>query len=215
MIQISVKTDIESAISQLQTIAEAKQMRFAVAKALTATAVEVQQEVRKNMADRFTLRRQWIVQGIRVDKATKENLTATIYSKDAFMGRQEVGGTKTPKYDQHLAIPMRAVRRYKSGMINPADLPSNLGQASFTVKRGGKEAARRGAGGSVFKLVSKGRTFLCRRRNGQVELLYMLIPKADVKKRLGLAEDAQKIAKARFGINLRDAMEYAMRTARR
>jgi Family of unknown function (DUF6441)/Bacteriophage HK97-gp10, putative tail-component len=214
MLQISVAAEIQTAIAKLQTLAEAKQFRFSVAKALTQTAVEVQREVKKNMPSRFTLRRQWIVQGIRMEKATKDNLTATVYSKDAFMGRQEVGGTKTPKYDQHLAIPMRAVRRYKSGMINPADLPANLGQAQFTVKRGGKDAARRGAGGSVFKLVSNGRTFLCRRKNGKVELLYMLVPRAKVEKRLGLADDAVKVARARFSENLRDALEYAMRTAR-
>ena len=214
MIQVSVKSDIEQALRQLQTIAEAKQFRFAVAKALTATAADVQKEVKKNMPERFTLRRQWVVQGIRMEKATKDNLVATVYSKDPFMGRQEVGGTKTPKFDQHLAIPMRAVRRYKSDMINPADLPSNLGKAEFSVKRGGKTATRRGAGGSVFKLVSNGRTFLCRRRNDKVELLYMLVPKAQVKKRLGLGEDAAKIARARFSLNLKDAMEFAMRTAR-
>lgn len=166
------------------------------------------------MPSRFTLRRQWIVQGIRIEKATKDNLTATIYSKDAFMGRQEVGGTKTPKYDRHLAIPMRAVKRYKSGLIADADLPKNLGQAQFSVRRGGKDVARRGAGGSVFKLVSNGRTFLCRRRNGQVELLYLLVPRADVHKRLGLGDDAIKVARVQFSNNLRDSLEYAMRTAR-
>lgn len=214
MIQVSVKAEIEQAMRQLQTLAEARQFRFSVAKAITNTAYDVQQEVRKNMSDRFTLRRQWIVQGIRVDKATKDSLTATVYSKDTFMGRQEVGGTKVPKFDKHLAIPMRAVRRYKSGMINPADLPSNLGQAEFSVKRGKQMATRRGAGGSVFKLVSNGRTFLCRRRNGQVELLYMLVPNAQVHKRLGLGDDAKKIVRLKFSQNLKDALEFAMRTAR-
>ena len=214
MIQVSVKADIDKALRQIQTVSEAKQLRFAIAKALTSTAADVQKEVRKNMPDRFTLRRQWVVNGIRMEKATKENLTATVYSKDVFMGRQEVGGTKTPKFDHHLAIPMRAVRRYKSDIINPADLPSNLGKAEFSVKRGGKTVARRGAGGTAFKIVSNGRTFLCRRRNGKVELLYMLIPKAQVKKRLGLGEDALKVARSRFALNLQEAMEYAMRTAR-
>lgn len=214
MITVSVASQITSAIAKLDTIAKAQQFRFAVAKALTATASDVQKEVRKNMPQRFTLRRQWVVQGIRVERATKDNLTATVYSKDPFMGRQEVGGTKTPKYDRNLAIPMRAVRRTKSQLINPADLPSNLGKAEFTVKRGKKEVARRGAGGSVFKLVVNGRTFLCRRRNGQVELLYLLVPSAQVDKRLGLSDDAEKIVKERFSVNLADAIEYALRTAR-
>lgn len=214
MMQVSVQSNIEAAMRQLQTIAEAKQFRFAVAKALTTTAADVQKEVRKNMPERFTLRRQWVVQGIRFEKATKENLTATVYSKDVFMGRQETGGTKTPKFDNHLAIPMRAVRRTKSAMINPADLPANLGKAEFTVKRGKKEATRRGAGGSVFKIVSGGRTFLCRRRNGKVELLYMLVSKAQVKKRLGLGDDGMRVARAKFSQNLQDAIEYAVRTAR-
>lgn len=214
MIKISVASDIQKAIGQLQTLAEAQQFRFSVAKALTVTASQVQQEVRKNMPARFTLRRQWIVSGIRIERATKDNLTATVYSKDPFMGRQEVGGTKTPKYDNNLAIPLSAVRRSKTGMINAADLPQNLGKAEFTVKRGQKMAPRRGAGGSVFKMVSNGRTYLCRRRNGQVELLYLLVPRAQIKKRLGMGDDAQKIARANFSQNLKDALENALRTAR-
>lgn len=211
---ISVQTDIENAIRKLRSITEQQQFRFAVAKALTNTAYEVQKEVRKNMPQRFVLRRQWIVQGIRVEKATKGKLEAVVYSKDEFMSRQETGGTKAPKFDQHLAIPMRAVRRTKSDLINAADLPSNLGKAEFTVRRGQKTMQRRGAGGSVFKLVANGKTYLCRRRNGKVELLYLLVPRAQVRKRLGMGDDGQKVARARFVQNLEDALEYAVRTAR-
>lgn len=214
MIKISVASDIEAAIKKLTTLQQAQQLRFSVAKALTTTASQVQTEVRKNMPHRFTLRRQWVVQGIRMDKATKDDLTATVYSKDPFMGRQETGGIKTPKYDQNLAIPLRAVKRSKAGLIADADLPKNLGQASFTVTRGKKQVQRKGAGGNVFKLISNGRTYLCRRKNGQVELLYLLVPRAKINKALGLADDAERIVRANFRQNLADALDYAMNTAR-
>lgn len=201
MIQISVSSEIENAIRQLQTISEAQQFRFAVAKALTATAVEVQKEVRKNMPGRFTLRRQWVVNGILVERATKDNLTATVYSRDKFMGLQEVGGPKSP-LRQYLALPTSMVRRTKTDMITKADRPKNLGDKAEVIEYEGRKWL-------ALKRPRKGAN------NQRLRLLYLLVPRAQLQKRLGLGEDAQKIARLRFSANLRDAMEFALRTARR
>ena len=53
------------------------------------------------------------------------------------------------------------------------------------------------------------------RSAGVLRLLYLLVPRAQLQKRLGLGEDAQKVAKLRFSENLKAAMEFALRTARR
>lgn len=200
MINISVASEIQAAVAKLQTLSEAQQFRFSVAKALTTTASQVQQEVKKNMPSRFTLRRQWVVQGIRMERATKDNLTAKVYSRDKFMGLQEIGGTKGPLRN-YLAIPTRMVKRTPTDMIRKSDRPKALGDKVEIVDyKGHKYLAlkkgRKGAGGQ------------------QMRLLYLLIPRANIKKRLGLGDDAIKVAKAQFTNNLRDALEYAMRTAR-
>lgn len=200
MLQVSVKSEIENAIRQLQTIGQAKQFQFSVAKALTNTAYDIQKEVRKNMPQRFTLRRQWVVQGIRVDRATKDSLTATVYSRDKFMGLQELGGPKSPLRN-YLAVPTSMVRRTKTEMIAKSDRPKNLGNRAEIIELHGKKwlalkRDRKGANGN------------------RLRLLYLLVPRAQVKKRLGLGDDAAKIARLRFTENLKSAMEFAMRTAR-
>ena len=197
---LSVESDIAKAIAKLKSITEAQQPRFSVAKALTDTAKDVQAEVRKNMPQRFTLRRQWVVQGIRFEKATKETLTATIYSRDKFMGLQELGGPKSP-LRQYLAIPTRAVRRTPKDIIKAADKPKNLGDKAHVVEVEGHKYL-------ALKKPRKGRS------GNELRLLYLLVPRAQIKERLGLNKDAQRIVRANFAGNLQRALEYAMRTAR-
>ena len=201
MLKISVfNQGLDAALSQLQTIADQKQFRFSVAKALTQTAADIQQEVRKNMPGRFIIRRPWVINGIRIERATPANLSATIYSRDKFMGLQELGGEKNP-LRQYLAIPTSLVRRTKTDVIRKADRPKELGDKVEIIEfRGHKWLA-------LKKARKAG-------NNQRLRLLYLLIPRAHINKRLGLADDAIKVARANFAPNLRSAIEYALRTAR-
>lgn len=197
---LSVQSDLLKAMTKLRSITEAQQLRFAAAKALTQTAYEVQKEVRGNMPSRFTLRRQWVVQGIRVTAATKADLTATVYSRDKFMGLQEAGGVKSP-LRHYIAVPTSAVRRTKSDVIKKADRPAALGdKASIVEVKGNKFLA--------LKKARKGAA------KNQLRLLYLLVPRANMKPRLGLSKDGQRIARGRFVENLRRALADAVRSAR-
>lgn len=200
VMQISVQSDIEAAMRKLATLTEQRQFAFATAKALTQTAYDVQKELRANMPQRFILRRQWVVQGIRVDKATKASLTATVYSRDKFMGLQEFGGTKGPLRN-YLAVPTRMVKRTKTDMIAKSDRPQALGDKAAVVDYNGHKWL-------ALKKGRKGAT------GNQMRLLYLLIPRAQIKERLGLNKDGMKIARAKFAQNLQDALEYAVRSAR-
>jgi len=197
---VSVQTDIEKAIKQLRSFTEREQFRFAVAKALTKTAVDVQREVRKNMPSRFILRRQWIVQGIQIERATKQNLTASVYSRDKFMKLQEAGGQKNPLRN-FIAIPTSMVKRTKTDMVARADRPAALGDRAEVIELNGHK----------WLALKKAR----KAANGQrLKLLYLLVPRAQLKERLGLAKDGERVARARFVDNLREALEQAVRTAR-
>ncbi|MCE2910226.1 MAG: DUF6441 family protein [Burkholderiaceae bacterium] len=197
---LDVQTDVLAALAKLQTITEARQFRFAVAKALTKTAVEVQAEVRKNMPSRFTIRRPWTLQGIRIVPATKESLTASVYSRDKFMALQETGGTKNP-LGNFIAIPTRAVRRTKRDSIRLSDRPKALGDKAHVVD----------VNGDKYLALKKPR----RGKNGnELRLLYLLVPRAQLEERLGLNKDGQRVARARFVENLRVALAAAVATAR-
>jgi hypothetical protein len=198
--QITVETDIERAIAQLKSITEAQQLKFAVAKALTQTAYDVQKEVRANMPGRFILRRQWIVQGIKVDKATKEDLTALVYSKDKFMALQESGGMKGALRN-YIAIPTSMVKRTKTDVIAKSDRPGALGDKAEIIHMNGH----------AWLALKKAR----KAGNGQrLKLLYLLVPKAQMKAKLGLDKDGQRVVRAKFAGNLEDALAQAVRTAR-
>jgi len=197
---VSVQTDIEKAIRQLQSITEKQQMAFAVAKALTKTAVDVQREVQNNMPSRFIIRRPWVLKGIQVERATKQSLTATVYSRDKFMQLQEFGGTKNPLRN-YIAIPTSMVKRTKTDIIARSDRPGALGDKAEIIELNGHKWL-------ALKKARKG-------SNGQrLKLLYLLVPRAQLRERLGLNKDGQKVARARFMLNLQDALEQAVRTAR-
>lgn len=200
MLAISVQTDIERAMAQLSSITEAQQFRFATARALTQTAVEVQTEVRKNMPGRFTIRRDWVIKGIQIERATKANLTATVFSRDKFMALQETGGVKGALRN-YLAIPTSMVRRTPKDVIRKADRPAALGDKVSVVEfKGHKYLAlkkpRRGANGQ------------------RLRFLYLLVPRAHLHERLGLSKDGQRVARARFVENLQASLAQAVASAR-
>ncbi len=197
----SVQSDLLKGLARLDALTHGGQMAFAAASAITSTAYEVQTEVRRNMPQRFTLRRQWIVQGIRVDKATKQSLTATVYSRDKFMGLQEAGGVKSPLRN-YIAVPTKAVRRTKTQLIAKSDLPAALGDKVAVVEYNGDKYL-------ALKKARKGAN-----KGGQLRLLYLLVPRANLHQRLGLEKDGRRVARERFGPNFSRAIERAIRTAR-
>ena len=200
MITMSVQSDLVRAMAQLRSITEAQQFRFAVAKALTQTAADVQTEVKKNMPQRFTIRRPWVIQGIKMDKATKDSLTARVYSRDKFMTLQELGGEKSPLRNW-IAIPTSAVKRTKTDIIRAADRPKALGDKVAIVD----------VHGHKFLALKKGRKGSS---GNQLRLLYLLVPRAHMQKRLGLEKDGMRVAPARFAVNLQQALQDAVRTAK-
>ena len=193
-------SDIARAAAKIRAATEAGQLNFAISKAINATVKEVQAAVRAAMPKRFILRSQWIVQGIRLEFSNKRKLEGMVYSRDKFMGLQEWGGTKTP-FGNYLAIPTSLVRRTPRDKIRKADRPKELGDKAEVVTVGRRryialKKPRIGASGNKLRL------------------MYILIPQASIKKRLGLQDDGKRVSRENFMRHLDAAIDHAMRTAR-
>lgn len=197
---LTMQSDIEKAMRQLKAFSDKKQLEFAISTALNRTAVEVQQAVKTSMPRKFTLRSNWVVQGIRVEFSKKGKLESIIYSRDKFMGLQEYGGDKKP-FGNYLAIPTTLVRRTPRDKIRRSETPKALGDKVEVVTVGRRRFL-------ALKKRRKGRS------GNMLRLMYMLIPHASIRKRLGLEEDGGRIARARFMAQLEKALEDAIRTAR-
>lgn len=215
MLEIGVKSSLDKLIASLDAFAP-DQFPFAVAKALTATAKEAQAAVRAAMPAEFILRRQWIVEGIRIRAARKDDLTALVFSKDPFMGRQEYGGEKLPKLGgRYIAVPLAA--RPDDRMLIPKELlPANMPRAVYTTSKTGKRvASREGPKGAAFILpAADGRLYLARRLGRTLQLLYLLVDEAEVQPRLRMGETTLGVVRQRFAKNLTIAIREAMATRR-
>jgi len=214
MLTFQVTADLSKMKAMLSGFTSS-QAPFAIAKALTQTAKDVQDAVRADMPNRFTLRREWIVKGIVITPAKKTNLESVVFSRDAkFMYRQEEGADKLPMYGSNVAIPLDAVRRTKRGMIATKDLPKNI-KNTLTPKGGHK-------GGTLTAVLTtqSSKKYLVRVKPGykgrknRLDFLYALRPRAFVKARLGLHTTGVDVATKKFDRNLKDAVFYAMQTAK-
>jgi hypothetical protein len=157
---------------------------FEIVRALTRTARDVAGIVKDDLPRRFTLRRQWVVKGIRFDAASKANPVARVFSIDPYMLKQEEGESYTPS-GQHVAIPVD-VRQNPRSAIPPGMLPRNA-------------LNRR----DVFKSVLKGSgPAIVQRKKDGIKILYLLRGQKVTKPRWGFAETAESVVEKRFTRNL-------------
>ncbi|MBF0371620.1 MAG: hypothetical protein HQL52_19460, partial [Magnetococcales bacterium] len=102
-----------------------KQARFATAVALTCTAKDAQEEVRRQLPERFTIRTGWLAKGVRVRSARKNNLEAAVTVLDDFMALQETGGMRKSHSGEALAVPVGA-RPTPRSITRPSKFPGRL-----------------------------------------------------------------------------------------
>jgi hypothetical protein len=193
MLKVEVKVDMSKLITGF------RQVPFATALALTRTAQDAQLEVRRQLPQRFTIRNNFVSQGIRIVPATKTTLEAAVLSRDDFMVRQEKGGTKTPKDGRSIAVPEN-VRVNKRGIVTRANRPRQLLDKPRTFI-----ATIRGVRG-IWQRQTKNRTPL--------RLLYALVPLVRVRPRFGFEETIRKVVTSRFARQFQVAFLQALRTAR-
>ncbi len=187
-----VKDNIKEFTKDLDNI-QKKQIPFATALSLTKTATACQEEIQKQIPQKFNVTKKWWLKqqptGIKITPAKKDNLKAKVYTNAYFADIQEEGGVKTPK-THRLAVPSKAVaKKYrKSGGARELLDQKNV----FKNKSG------------IFKKIGK----------TKLVLLYVLAKQAVIKKRFGFKEMAHKKALEVFATKFKEALERALQTMR-
>jgi hypothetical protein len=193
---VKLTVDVSVDVSKLQACF--RQFPFASALALTRTAQDAQLEERRELPRRFTIRNNWVSQGIRIKTASKADLQAVVFQRDDFMQLQETGGTKTPR-GRSLAIP-ESVRTNKKGIVTRGQRPRAL------LSKPGVFIATIGAIRGIWQRPT--------RRRVPLKLLYVLKSSVAVRPRFEFVETATRVVFQRFARQFELAFDRAIKTAR-
>lgn len=187
MISITVDTNtIEKGLDDLAR----SQLPFATSKAINEALKDAQQAVITDAKTKMTIRRErFLRQSYKITKFAKKNdLTAQLKLSDVggkdtsnIFQRHEEGTDKTAKNGGNLAIPTRAVRTNKAGLVQKGQRPRNL-KNSFKSDIDGKPIIAQRTGS---------------KKNPKVTVKWLLRPLIRIKKRL----DFDTIAPQTFNTN--------------
>ena len=187
-----ISLQIKSKASDELAAIASRHIPFAVAKTLTQIAQQSQQEVRKNIREKFFIRKKsgGFESSIRIKPATKTKLTAEVYTMAAFAALQQTGGVKKAK-DGRLAIPS-----YQG--INQVKKRSDANSPSHYLA------------GDAFKIKTKsGQEAIAQRKGKELKILYFLRKSAHINKKLDMIEIATKTVKNGFDTQFRSNLEVA------
>ncbi len=186
LIELQFNDKTKEDIKQIAT----KQIPFAVAKTLTQIAQQSQEAVRKNIREKFFIRKKYggFESSVRIKPATKTKLTAEVYTMAAFAALQQTGGIKKAK-DGRLAIPSyQAISQIR--------------------KRSDSNSPSSYLAGDAFKIKTKaGQEVIAQRKGKEFKILFFLRKSADINKRLDMIEITTNTVKDRFDAQLRVNLE--------
>ena len=181
-----ISLQIKSKASEELAAIASKHIPFAVAKTLTQIAQQSQQEVRKNIREKFFIRKKsgGFESSIRIKPATKTKLTSEVYTMAAFAALQQTGGVKKAK-DGRLAIPSyQAISQVKKR--TDSNSPSSY------------------LAGDAFKIKTKsGAEAIAQRKGKEFKILFFLRKSANIDKRLNMIEITTNTVKDRFDAQLK------------
>lgn len=237
---LTIKIDSAGLINRLHAVE--RQVPFALALGTNRTIEEVQAAIQKHEYETYTIRRPWVVQGIKIDnsdRATKDNPRAIVHldPERAFMSKFQEGTIKLPM-GKSIAIPI-AAKRSKSDLIQKGQRPRAFGftkgyssiRTRATIWRGEKGAwmiQRPDGSGTIFQRVGKAERNRRRKANAEraangldalyrdpsLKVLYVLRPKAQTPRNLEFYEIGERVVRERYVLNVLGMLDHAIKTAR-
>lgn len=204
---ITIRSDLDRLAGTL-TDAARRQLPFATAVALTATARDVERDVREDLLPGVLDRpRPFTLRAFRVAPASKSRPVATVLLKDdqraagyeSLFGLQEAGGDRRPTVGRALVIPFAARR----------DVHGNLPRRALARLKGRKDVfvGKVGGVGGFWRRPS-------RSRGGPPTLLVAFEAVASYAPRLGFWARVAATVPAGFDRHIGPAIARALATAR-
>lgn len=163
-------------------------IRFVTAKSLTKMAQNVQEAVKKHIAETFIIRRKsgGFIQSIKILPAKKQNLQAKVYTMAGFAALQQTGG-RQKALSGRLAVPAyKQISDVKSR--TSANKPRGL-KKSFLLK------------------LSDGSHAIAVRTGKDLKVMYYLKPEAYLPKRLNMIEIGENTAEKFFTLEFHKNMQ--------
>jgi hypothetical protein len=211
---VSIRLDTTPLTARLSAL-EQSQVPFALAKAINQTGLDFQVAERERMALIFTERRPDFIekQGVKLigGFATKGKpfVTFGVDPKADFLTKFEIGGIKSPRTGQFLAIPVDA-KRNKRDIITPGNRPRSLLD---------RLQSKSGAGGVFILKERRGNLppgiYQRSGRGGhELKFLYALDERAKILPELQFVATFERIVQSNWRKNWDVAFADALRTAR-
>jgi hypothetical protein len=217
MASVNISVDVGPLVQWLTDL-QTQQVPFATAKAISDLGVEVQEAIRDGERERFTIRRDWVLKGVKIPKfPTKRDdpisITVMMSPDRDFMNKFEQGGTKLPRVRGNIAMPTTALKSRK-GIVPDAMRPRNL-QLRDSTTRGGKIQTK---GLQRTFLLANGRAPGIYQRTGSqkgaIRMLYKFYSSVPIPASLRFNATASKVVNARFRELFRVRLAQALATAR-
>lgn len=178
-----------------------RQIPFAISSGLTDTAEDIRDAEVKHLLAVFDVRGNWWKEnrryGLRYKAARKTKPVAEVYTRAHWLFDHVHGGTRSESGKRRGVPKSASIRRTQTGSIRMSDRPLRIPKS--------------------YKIpISGGKSLLLRRKQGGMdpELMYLLIPRARIKKRFYFYETAHRTARKVGQKNFDKALDRAIRTAK-
>ncbi|MFM2092862.1 MAG: hypothetical protein RLZZ127_3351 [Planctomycetota bacterium] len=229
-----IRVGVDTSRAEAKLAAARRQIPFATAQALTATARDAKQDVEDRIPVAFDRPEPFTARAIAIVAARKNRLVARVLVKDrqaAYLAIQERGGTREPVKGKPVSVPVQQrTNRYGNigkGIIGrlvkqadvfvvAGDTPRTAHLAPGIYRRAKRGTRRDGGKGTTGALRHgpAGKTGGGQKGMTSLKLLVALEGQATYKPTFRFDETVRKTVQQRFEMNFRFALRRAMRTAR-
>jgi hypothetical protein len=231
MLKIKFDFDTRAATKMIDNLA--KQVRYATARSLTATAHDVRTELGREMTSKLDRPTRWATGAWRVERATKDNLVATVamrpgrYQPAEQLVQQFVGGGRAPKRFEVLLrqagyigageyiVPGNAASLDAFGNVRRSQLTAILRAIKAQPAKVNKRKSRSAVAGVFWSDGTRGLPKGAWARNGKTLSCYLLAVNATTyRPRVALLPVAERVVRAKFQKHFDAALAEALRTAK-